>query len=133
VEESINETTKISRNLQECYSSPSHLYAYSPLNLTTPVWGVGLNAAAKWSIPVIVDGRIFVSYSHAGVAEYGFNATYYNYPKTTNTAPTTSVPNVTEIAVLTVSVLPSGLGVGVVVFLFVTLLVAFLYFAKNIF
>jgi len=55
-----------------CYSAPGRLYAYNPSDLTTPIFTANLDTPAKFSIPVISNGRVFVSYSHTGVAEYGF-------------------------------------------------------------
>jgi len=57
-----------------CYSAPGRLYAYNPSDLTTPIYTANLDTPAKFSIPVISNGRVFVSYSHTGVAEYGFAA-----------------------------------------------------------
>jgi len=73
-----------------CYAAPGRLYAYNPSDLTTPIFTANLDTPAKFSIPVISNGRLFVSYSHTGVAEYGFAPT----PQTANmvsASPTQSI------------------------------------------
>jgi len=96
-----------------CYSAPGRLYAYLPTDLTTPIYSANLDTPAKFSVPVISNGRVFVSYSHTGVAEYGFAA-----------SPTPQTANFFDMVSQSIHDYASLL----VVFVFLVLLVLFAFF-----
>jgi len=103
------------------YYNAGRLYAYAPSDLTTPITYVGLgNNPAKYSVPVISNGRVFISYSHTGVGEYGFAA-----------SPTPQTANFFDMVSQSISDFSSFYLTILVVFVFLVLLVLLVLFSSK--